>query len=121
MVERKAPSWEEKFEEKMKKLEKRIEEMGKTLEEKGEEFGKRVEDRAKTINKEIRHRSHVGHSLFWGIVLLVVGFLWLGNNLRWFWYDIPWIPVAMIAGGIFLIIKHWEKEPSKSEKSKEKA
>ena len=37
MVERKAPSWEEKFEKRMRIFEKKMEAMGKILEEKGEE------------------------------------------------------------------------------------
>jgi len=122
MAERKTPLWEEQFEKKMKKLEKRIEEIGKTVEEKGEELGKRVESRAKKIQNRFEHREcGRGHSLFWGIVLIVVGFVWLGNNLDWFDYDIPWVPVAMIGVGIFLIIKHWEREePSDREESEKK-
>lgn len=120
MAERKIPSWEEKFEEKMKRLEKRMEEMGKKLEEKGEELGKRVEGKAKTVHDKLGRKGHREHSVFWGIVLIVVGFVWLGNNLDWFDYDIPWVPVVMIGVGIFLVIRHWEKEePSDGEKSGE--
>jgi len=120
MAEQKKISWEEKFEKKMKKLEKRMEEIGKALEEKGEQLGEKVEDKVKTVDKKMWGRRHSGHSLFWGIVLIVVGFVWLGNNLGWFLYDIPWVPVAMIAVGIYLILKHWEKGKTETSDSKEK-
>ena len=121
MPTKKEASWEEKFDKKMKKLEKRVEEIGEKIEEKGEEFGKKVESKAKTFHEKFEKKGHHGHNLFWGIVLIVVGFLWLANNLDWFEYDVPWIPVVMIAVGIFLILRNWEKdEPSNGGESKEK-
>ena len=112
MVEKKTSSWEESFEKKMKKLEDRIEEIGKKIEERGEKLGNKIEEKAKTVEKNIKQRGTHGHSLFWGLVLLVVGILWLGNNLDWFIYDVPWFPVVMIAGGVYLILKNWEKDKS---------
>ncbi len=99
MVERKKTiSWEEKIEQKVTDLEKKVEMMGKG---------------AKTITEsakgDTRKEGHHGHTLFWGIVLIVIGIIGLGNNLRWFVYDIPLIPVIMIAGGIYIIIKNLEK------------
>ncbi|UCF65340.1 MAG: hypothetical protein JSW33_05790 [bacterium] len=41
-------------------------------------------------------------SLIWGIILIFVGFVFLGNNLNWFyfdWHDL-W-PLALILGGFF--------------------
>ncbi len=46
------------------------------------------------MNKETK-------SLIWGIILILIGFLFLGNNLNWFrveWRDM-W-PLVMIIGGI---------------------
>ena len=118
MAEKKTPSWEDKLDEKMKNLENRIEEIGKKVEERGEELGKKVEEKARTIKKDFERRGHHGHTMFWGIVLIVVGLIWLGNNVGWFFYDVPWFPVAMIAVGIYLIVKHWDrKKPAKQKKS----
>ena len=46
------------------------------------------------MNKETK-------SLIWGIILILIGFLFLGNNLNWFrleWSDV-W-PLFMIVGGL---------------------
>ncbi|MFH1862477.1 MAG: DUF5668 domain-containing protein [bacterium] len=41
---------------------------------------------------------------FWGIVLVVVGLIILGNQLNWFDLEVPFIPVALIVLGCYLII-----------------
>lgn len=119
MPEKKEPSWEQKFEDKMKQVEVRLEEIGKKVEEKGEAFGKRVEEKAKEFEKKIDGKDH-GHHLFWGFVLLAVGIIWLGNNLNWFYYDVPWIAVVMIAGGLYLVIRNWKGRDSSREEDTEK-
>jgi len=111
----KKQSWEDAFEEKMKKLEKRMDEIGRTVEEKGEAFGKRMEEKATTIGKEFKTKSQDKHSIFWGIALLIVGIIWLGNNLGWFDYHVSWLPILMIAGGAYLIWKNWKKEANEEE------
>ena len=110
MPEQKTSSWEEKFDRKIKRLEKRIEEIGKYLEEKDREVEEKIENRIKAVDRRIGSGFHSGHGLFWGIVLIAVGFIWLGNNLDWFSYEIPWVPVTMIAIGIYLILRYWEKD-----------
>ena len=111
----KKQSWEDNFEEKMKKLEKRIEEVGRTVEEKGEAFGKRIEKKATSFSKEMKTKSQDKHSIFWGIALLLVGLIWLGNNLGWFDYHVSWLPIIMIAGGIYLIVRNLKKEESEED------
>ena len=120
MAERKTPSLEEKFEKKIKQLEDRIESIGKRVEAKGEDLGKRIEEKAEEISKKADFPKYHGHSLFWGIVLVALGILWLGNNLRWFYFDVPWLAVITIAGGIYLIIRHWERVHEPSQGSGEK-
>ncbi|MCJ7812145.1 hypothetical protein MUP95_02345 [bacterium] len=111
MVEKKKIiSWEEKIEQKVTDLENKVERMGKGAKTKTE-----------SAKENSRKEGHHGHTLFWGIVLIIIGIIWLGNNLKWFIYDIPWIPVIMIAGGIYIIFKNWEKEkPTGNEVSEEK-
>jgi hypothetical protein len=115
MAEKNETSWEKKFEDKMKHMEKRIEEVGKNVESKGEAFGKRVEERAQQIAKDVKKEGRKTPGLFWGIVLIVVGFIWLGDNLGWFWYDVPWIPIIMLVVGIFLVLKNWHRGKSNNE------
>ncbi len=112
MAERKKEdSWEERLEKKVAKLEKKIDRMGK-----------RAEEKLKTVEEDGIKEGHHGHLFFWGIVLVVVGIILLGNNLKWFVYEIPWIPVIMIAAGIYIIFKNWEKKepPHGDEESKKK-
>ncbi len=100
MVERKKEnSREERLERKIAELERKIDRMEK-----------RGERKLKTVKEGVHAGGHQGHVLFWGIVFIVVGIIWLGNNLEWFVYEIPWIPVIMIAAGIYIIFKNWEKK-----------
>ncbi|MBN2365627.1 MAG: hypothetical protein EH225_06510 [Calditrichaeota bacterium] len=44
-------------------------------------------------------------SLVWGIILILIGFLFLGHNLDWFNFDWNELwPLVMIAGGLFFWI-----------------
>jgi apolipoprotein N-acyltransferase len=52
-----------------------------------------------------RHRKH-WDSPFWGIVLIVVGFIWLGNNLHWFRIHLPIWPLVLIVIGVYLLLEH---------------
>jgi len=103
------------LEKKMKKLEKRLEEIGKKVEQRGEEFGKKMEVKAREVRRKMDKKSHSGHGIFWGILLIVLGLLWLGGNMGWFYYDIPWFAVVLIAIGIFLVVRNWEKKDSSEE------
>ena len=131
MAGKKESSWENQFEKKIKELEERIDELGDTLEKKAENFGRIIEKRGKDFSEKMESEAEQlksrivkkgrgSHNVFWGIVLVVMGILWLGKNLDWFYYDIPWVPIALIAGGIFLIVRNWEgRDPSSAGKSGE--
>jgi len=99
-------------------LDERLERRVAELEKKIDRMGKRAGERLKTVKGDIHDGRHQGHVFFWGIVLIVVGIIWLGNNLEWFVYEIPWISVIMIAAGVYIIFKNWEKkEPSDGDES----
>ena len=42
-------------------------------------------------------------------VVLVIGILWLLNDLKIFSFEIPWLPVVLIVVAIGWIIKHNKK------------
>ena len=43
------------------------------------------------------------------LVVLVIGILWLLNDLKIFSFEIPWLPVVLIVVAIGWIIKHNKK------------
>jgi len=110
MPQKKEISWEEKIDNKMKEVENKIEDMGKTIESKSEEWGKKVEMKAKAFSKKVEKDGHGRNSMFWGIALIVLGFLWLGRNLGWFLFDIPWFPLILIGMGAFMVWQHWDND-----------
>lgn len=105
-------SWENRLEEKVKKLERQIEDMGRriereseNLEKKVERFGRDVEQKAEGWADEAKKKSS-GGGFFWGLVFLAAGIIWLGNAFGWFYYDVPWAALFLIAGGLYMIFKH---------------
>lgn len=54
-----------------------------------------------TEKKEIKCKH--SHSPFWGVVLLVLGFVFLADNMGWLYIDLPFWPIVMIIGGAYLI------------------
>ncbi len=108
-------SWEVQLEEKVKKLEKELEGMGhkleqeaKKFEEKTEQFGRDVEHRAKEMAQDLKNKKPSGGGFFWGIVFVVAGFIWLGNGLGWFYADVPWAALFLIAGGLYMLVRYWD-------------
>ncbi len=79
-------------------------------------------DKEKVLEKRIRELEqqlaeskknstgrYKGSGIFWGIVFISVGTIWLGNNLGWFYADVPWLAVLAIAGGIYLLTRHYNE------------
>ncbi len=56
----------------------------------------------------MRHCGHGYGKLFVGIFVLAVGVSWLGHDLGWWTFNIPWIPLAVAIIGIAMILG-WEK------------
>jgi hypothetical protein len=86
-------------------LEKRLEEAVAKLEKRAEELGKNLEERftqGKNDFSSCRPRMRRG-TPFWGIALVVVGFLLLANHMHWFLRDLPIIPIVLIALGALLL------------------
>lgn len=100
------------MEEKIKELEDRINKKVKNIERELEDIGKKLENKVNTLmgsdngDGSEKKGSNRGAGLFWGMVFLGVGVIWLGNNLGWFYAPVPWVAVGLIAGGITLIVRN---------------
>lgn len=92
------------------------------LDKKIEAFVSRMDDRITEIERRLGSRSEGSQknaapadkgpqrrgrdSSFWGIALVVIGFILLGNHFNWFDLDIPIIPAALIILGCYLLIEN---------------
>jgi len=100
-MENKIKEMEDRISIRMKKLERELDGIGKRIEEKVEN----MIGSAHVDNPEKKDKSS-GAGLFWGMVFLGAGVIWLGNNLGWFYADVPWVAVGLIAGGLTLIVRN---------------
>jgi apolipoprotein N-acyltransferase len=82
------------FEKKVESIDQRVNDALKRVEEK---LGK-IADEPRKMSRRRWDNS------FWGIVLLLVGFFWLGNNLHWFRIHIPVWPIVLIVVGLYLLL-----------------
>lgn len=60
-------------------------------------------------DKENRMRGMCCHGsgygkLFFGIFILAMGVSWLGNDIGWWKFNLPWFPLAIVLLGIAMII-----------------
>jgi len=84
-----------------------------TLEQKIEEFGRKLEEIGKKLGGDIEqhfehrhhHRCGNGSGIFWGLVFVGAGFIWLGNKVNWFDLDLPFWPLALIAMGLYMVFQ----------------
>jgi hypothetical protein len=115
-------SWEAQFDRKLEALERRIDGAVAKLEKRGEVLEKRLETGAERLGEEFGTASGSRSAWFWGLVAITVGLVWLGNNLNWFRFRPPWIPVVLIAAGIYMIISNsssWKASNGQKRENKE--
>jgi len=85
------------------KIEKAMEDLNRRIDDALKEVDQKLED----ISNEPRSRKRKHwDNTFWGIVLLLVGFFWLGNNLHWFRIHLPIWPLIPIIIGLYLLLEH---------------
>jgi hypothetical protein len=82
-----------------------LEDLSDQINQRVDDALKRVDEKLANIANEPRKKSRRRwDNTFWGIVLLLVGFFWLGNNLHWFRIHIPLWPVILIVIGLYLLL-----------------
>jgi hypothetical protein len=55
------------------------------------------------------HGSGYG-KLFFGAFVLVLGVNWLGHDMGWWSFSLPWIPLLVILAGIAIILRAGRRE-----------
>lgn len=90
-------------------LEQHVEKVVVELNQRLDDLSKRMEDRFASGNGSLsgkkmprRNRS----ASFWGVALVTIGVILLGNHFNWFDLDIPIVPVALIILGCYLILEN---------------
>lgn len=79
-----------------------------------EDVNARVDEAVKKIDEKVEQMTGIKlkksrkawDNTFWGAVLILIGFFWLGNNLDWFSIHIPFWPVVLIVIGLYLLLDH---------------
>jgi len=94
-------------------LEKRLEKVGSDIGQRLEEISQRLDDHlsgkgsAGGASDESQLPPRRGYSTpFWGVALVVIGVILLGNHFDWFDLQIPVIPTALIILGCYLILEN---------------
>ena len=82
-------------------LEQKIRELEQKIEEMGRKIGDEVEERVKGVRVRVCRRE--GRGVFWGLLFILVGLVWLGKSVGWFDFDIPLLPSALIVVGLLII------------------
>ena len=93
-------------------LEKKVEDFSKDIEKRFEEFTRRIEDKFSGDKKPENGKNgfpcvpRKHDTTFWGIILVIIGVVLLGNYFHWFYLDVPIFPTALVILGVYLIIEH---------------
>ncbi|MBC8205196.1 hypothetical protein ISS30_06975 [bacterium] len=87
------------------RIEEEIERASKVIEEKAQEIGRKIESefRGGKKSEHSERRCHHSAGNFWGVVLIIFGFIFLAENLRWIDWNIPFWPLLLIVVGAYLI------------------
>ncbi len=107
---------EEKIEQIARDAEAKIRELGKQLEERNleqriKEAAERVESSiARKLEAQKKRHSYRRSTEFWGVILLIMGFFFLAENLRWIRWDVEIWPLALIIFGAYLIYSGVHRE-----------
>ena len=60
--------------------------------------------------KEDRHqRRHKSIFPVGGFIVLIIGIVWMLNELHVFTVDLPWVPLVIIVIGLGIILNHYYK------------
>ena len=43
--------------------------------------------------------------LLFGLFVLAIGVSWLGNDMGWWVFDLPWLPLAVSLFGLSMVVK----------------
>lgn len=49
--------------------------------------------------------KHRMGGLLFGIFILLIGVSWLGNDMHWWSFNLPWLPLALVLVGIAILAK----------------
>lgn len=97
-------------------LDKKFTELADNFQKRFDDLNKKVEERLSRLEQKPapsstpppRLKKH-HDSVFWGLVLLIIGIILLGNDFRWFYLDIPVLPTALIILGGYLVIENRQR------------
>lgn|GEM_PF-1689344 len=106
---------EKKFDERLEQIIKDAEEkINKACDKFDDKF---VEEKLKNLRDELEkkidekfsgrqsHKNSRRSGEFWGFILVVIGLVFLAENLRWIDWDLPFWPTALIVVGAFMIFQ----------------
>ena len=92
----------------LEELEKRVDDALGKLEGRLENLDKEMEGKINAAlhpEKRIPPKAKCAEG-FWGLALIVIGIILLGNHFEWFDWHIPLIPAALIIIGVYLLVEN---------------
>jgi hypothetical protein len=65
---------------------------------------------AKDKERYFRNEHHKKRFPILAVILLVLGAIWLLNDLNYFTFPVPWIPVILIVIAVGMIVNRYSRE-----------